>query len=231
MKFRFLEAFFESAPQCILQIHIILMEGEANKYHLISLGISSITFSWFCAMILFPRNTWQRLANFFLVIICSVPRLASWALLTSTSKPYTIVYFIGDVFILAPIMMCLPDMTFPRALYNTITSLIGPMTSLFVKDGENHEANFIKYFTATSIAHIVNQMINLSLVIFVWDDLPELLHCHQCSYDLFYFYAAITAVTGALILSIGIAACIYGCLINSNQDINQTDYELRPMRI
>jgi hypothetical protein len=114
MKFRFLEAFFESAPQCILQLHIIITDGEASKYHLISLGISWITFSWFCATILFPRKDCQRLATFFLIILCSVPRLASWALLTSTSKPYTIIYFIGDVLILAPIMMCLTDMTFPR---------------------------------------------------------------------------------------------------------------------
>jgi hypothetical protein len=107
------------------------------------------------------------------------------------------------------------------------------MTSLFAKDGEDYEANFMKYFTATSIAHIVNQMINLCLVIFVGDDqnLPKLLHCHPgCSDDMIYIYAAIAAVTGALILSLFIAAWIYLCLVNAYQEISQTDYELRPMR-
>jgi hypothetical protein len=124
--------------------------------------------------------------------------------------------------------------TIPRALLNTITSLIGPMTNLFPKDGEIYEANFMKYFTVTSIAHIVNQMINVCLVIFVKEDqnLPKLLHCHSGCYgvDLIYFYAAITAVTGALILSIIIAAWIYCCLRTVYQEISQTDCELRPMR-
>jgi hypothetical protein len=111
--------------------------------------------------------------------------------------------------------------TIPRALLNTITSLIGPMTNLFPKDGEIYEANFMKYFT-------------VCLVIFVKEDqnLPKLLHCHSGCYgvDLIYFYAAITAVTGALILSIIIAAWIYCCLRTVYQEISQTDCELRPMR-
>jgi hypothetical protein len=106
--------------------------------------ISWTSFSWFCTSVLFPASGFGRkFTNYFLILFCACARLASWALLTSTMKPFSVVYLAGSVMILVPLMECLTKkIKYIRIVFYTITSLIGPMTHRYVLINQTLERSF-----------------------------------------------------------------------------------------